>query len=223
MNVSRWVVVWLVGAALVGACGGGSATKATAPTAAPGSATPTVRAVAASTATPLPGDAPGSPATAALDRAIQQTKVPGNMSVLGRRDLTNESEARGDAAQLQQFKDGGRETGALYVISVDGAARVQLGINQYATPQQARAAFAAGKSTPKPEDAINVAGLGEDASGARVSPSGGQQGTFNVITFVRGRYWVTMADFVGDPSVSAEPVVGMLRSLDGVLKAGVTP
>lgn len=234
MSVSRVVIGMVIAMAVLAGCGGNKSAKSARGTTTPGTSTgvaagtsPLPSAGGAASASPapsFPGDPPGSPLTAAMDRAMLQAKIPANVSVIARRDLTNEVAAKDDTELLQQFKDTGRETGVQYVLAIDGTQRISLGINQYATPAQARTEWEKGKPVAQATTAIDVTGIGDEAAGARITlGSGAQQALVNNVTFVRGPYYVTMADFAGDASVSPAPAVSMLRALDTVLRANPAP
>lgn len=177
-----------------------------------------------STATPaFAGDPPGSAATQRIDRTMAAVKLPANVTVFGRRDITNESESRGDAAQLQKFADAGRQTGGLYILTVDGQQRISLGINLYNSPDSARKDFANLRpSAGLPQ--LDASGIGENAAAARVTlGSGGAQAFINNLVFQRGCYVVTLADFVGRPDAPADVALGVARALDDQLKANPNP
>jgi hypothetical protein len=218
----------MAGLLLLAACGGndqspklGSDTAAV-PAAQAGCAP--APAAAQSTVTPgVAGDPPGSPETARIARTMAAVKLPTNVTVFGRRDLTNEGEARGDAALLKRFTDAGRRTGAQYVLNVDGQQRISLGINLYDSAANARKDFENLKpaaNAPK----IDAAGLGDTAAAARVtlSQGGAQAHTVNLV-FVRGCYAVTMADFTGSPDASPNTALGVARALDAELQANPNP
>jgi hypothetical protein len=181
-------------------------------------------AAAQPTATPrYAGDPPGSPETARIERTMAAVKLPANVTVFGRRDLTNDGEARGDAALLKRFTDAGRRTGAQYVLNVDDQQRISLGLNLYDSAANARKDFDNLKpaaNAPK----IDAAGLGDIAAAARVTlQSGGAQAFTVNLVFVRGCYVVTMADFTGSPDASPDTALNVARALDNELKTNPNP
>jgi hypothetical protein len=214
------------------ACGGGSDKKVTASTGGSGS-TPTPEAAppgcapvpsgpppTAAAARRIEGDPPGSAATARLDEIMLAAKRPSEVSLFARRDLTNEDAASGDAELLQRFKDSGRLTGAQYILSVDGQQRISLGVNQYQTPAGAKSEFDRGKPNPPPNNKLDTTGLGDDAVAARITLGSGDQAAYvNNVVFIRGCYFVTMADFANDPNSKGESAIIFAKALDDALKA----
>ena len=176
------------------------------------------------------GDAASTPAAGAaqaarLDRYVSTAKLPAGVTILVRGDMTNEHAAAGKAEYLQRFRESGRETGTHYVLGVDGAQRMQLGINQYSRPEGARAELARARPNPGAADKIDAAGLGEDYSAARVNlnAGGGATAYVNHIIFVRGRYLVSLADFANDAKASADTAVAVARAVDEQIKADPNP
>lgn len=234
MRVSKsWLAGGALCALLLTGCGGNKDEPATK------SASATVAATVQSAATPaasasagagvgaasaIPGDPPGSPATRRLDRYVLAIHLPANATLVARQDVTNAIGAQNNPAAAQRFLDAGRETGTLYVIAVDGTPRIQFGINQYATAAGARDDYEQLRSKPSPADALDTAGIGEAASGARVSlGSGDTKSTAYQVAFLRGRYIVSMADLVGDPSKPPDTLIAVARMIDDAIKADPNP
>ena len=220
--------------ALLAACGGGNNSSAqengAQPPAQPASSIQQ-QAPAGTPATPastvtaaLPGDPPTSPATARIDGFVLDARLPPEVSVFGRTDLTNERAAEGQPDLLKRFADSGRETGVQYILTISGAQRISLGINQYATPEGARSEFERGRPRPGPADRIDIPGLGDDYAAARVTLGSGEtRALVNNIVFIRGRYFVTMADFANAPGATADAAIAVARALDDVLKRNPNP
>ena len=212
---------------MLAACGSNSnepassdVTQTPAATSASASATP-----GPATQVAMQGDPPTSPATARLDWLMSQAKLPERTAIVSRTDTTNEGSAEGNADILQRFKDVGREIGAEYVLTVEGVPRrIQLGINQYNGPEGARTDFERGRPKATGPAAIDVSGVGEASGGAKVSVgSGPAAGSVNQIVFLRGRYVVSMADFVNDPKASPDVAIAVARAVDEQLKAHPNP
>jgi hypothetical protein len=176
-----------------------------------------------SMATAFPGDPPGSGATERIDRIMTAARLPANVTVFGRRDLTNDGESRGDAALLKRFTDAGRQTGGLYILNVDGQQRISLGVNLYDSADNARKDFA--NLRPSPDlPRIDAGDLGENAAAARVTlGSGGAQAFINNLVFQRGCYVVTLADFVGSPDAPPDTALAVARALDDQFKTNPNP
>lgn len=211
----------LAAAMLLAACGSDKDKDETTDTSAratTATATPMV------TPTPLPGDPPAGPVTARLDRLLTQAKLASNVAVVARRDLTNDEAASGQKDILDRFTTTGRETGTQYAVGIDGTQRVALGINQYATPEGARAEFDNFRLGSTPEAKVDVPGLGDDYVASRVAlRSGGTEATATQIVFIRGRYLVSMADFDNDPKGTPDAVIAIARAIDTVLQANPVP
>jgi hypothetical protein len=227
----HWYVIGggMVMLMLLTACGGKdeppNPRSGTPPAAAPqAGCAPAPAAAAQPAATPkYVGDPPGSPETQRIERTMAAVKLPANVTIFGRRDLTNEGEARDDAALLKRFTDAGRRTGAQYVLNVDGQQRISLGLNLYNSAETARKDFENLKPAPNAPK-IDTGGLGDIAAGARVTlQSGGAQAFPINIVFARGCYVVTMADFAGSPDASPDTALNIARALDAQLKANPNP
>lgn len=222
-------LVMVVGVLIVStavACGGdgdGDDQVAAPSTPAASQSAPAGGATAAPTAsaTPLPGDPPGSPEAARLDQFVRDLPLPANVRMLGRRDLTNESESQGKPDLLQQFTDTGRLIGAQYIYAIDGEPRISLGINHYRTAAGALDQYArsGGGRTGLPGQ-FTVAGLGDTYTAATIQPAVTDPPTnAHNIVFVRGRYYVTLIDFVGPRPVTAELLTTIAKELDARLTA----
>jgi len=168
---------------------------------------------------PLGGDPPGSAATARLDQIMSSAKLPADVALIQRLDLTNEEAAGASAELKQRFTDTGRVTGTQYVFSVGGLQRITLGINQYSKADGAKDEYERGRPKPRPEDALDTTGLGTAATGARIALGSGDARSFvNNVVFVRDCYLITMADFVNDANSKGEAILGTARGLDEQLR-----
>ena len=208
---------------LVAACGGGSKN-----TGAKGS-TPEPTAAAAGAAQPtgapgFPGEPPTMPVTVAMDRMMTEVKFPPGLDVLVRRDVTNEATAAEVPEVGQRFKETGRQIGAYYIVGAGGAPRMTLSINQYQQADGARREFQFGRGNPAPADRIDTPGIGDESAASRVRlQSGEATASPLVISFVRGRYYVVIAEPAASPEAPPDDLLALARAVDTELKTSPLP
>ena len=202
---------------LVVACGGGkkdTEAKDSTPAATP----------AAAGAPAFPGEPPTTPVTAAMDRVMTAVKFPSGLEVLVRRDITNEATALEVPEVGQRFKETGRQIGAYYIIGAGGAPRMTLSINQYEQADGARREFQSGRGNPAPADRIETPGIGDEAAASCVRlQSGEATATPLVISFIRGRYYVVIAEPAASPEAPPDDLLALARAVDTELKTRPLP
>ena len=120
-----------------------------------------------------------------------------------------------------RFRENGRITGNYYVVSVDGAQRMTLSINQYGSPDGAGKEFDFGKGNPAPDDRIEAEGIGQNRSALRSTIGEGASATsLYLISFTRGCYYVVVADFPpGGADAPPDSALALARAVDDQLKA----
>lgn len=232
----------LAGAALLAlaaaACGRGPATTPSAGTpagsnptqAASTGGTPTAGAARPQTGTatpgtpaagsPFPGDPPATQANAALDQLLAGAKLPPNVTVLARRDYSNEFAANNDADVYKTMQDTGRETGNFFIVAVDGTQRIQMAISKFATADGAKKYITTYRPRGRLQDAVDLSGIGDEAAGFK-TPLGSADATnvgYNV-AFIRGPYHFAMLDAAGDPTVPPTLAIAVMRAIDEQFKA----
>jgi hypothetical protein len=178
------------------------------------------------TATPasLPavaGDPPASPETKRIEAILAGAQLPTNIAVFGRRDIPNDAVAKDSPEAGQRFRENGRVTGNYYVLTVDGAQRMTLSINQYGSPEGAGKEFDFGKGNPAPDDRIEAEGIGQNRSALRSTIGEGASSTsLYVISFTRGCYYVVVADFPpGGADNPPDSALSLAQAVDDQLKA----
>lgn len=205
---------------VVAACGGGSKeSDKPQEMAATSQSTPT----ASSTAASLPavaGDPPASPETKRIDAILAGATLPTNIGIFGRRDIPNDAVEKDSPEAGRRFRENGRVTGNYYVLSVDGAQRMTLSINQYGSPEGAGKEFDFGKGNPGPDDRIEAEGIGQNRSALRSSLGEGSSATsIYVISFTRGCYYVVVADFPpGGADSPPDSALALAQVVDNQLK-----
>ncbi|MGE0542145.1 MAG: hypothetical protein AB7R89_18385 [Dehalococcoidia bacterium] len=202
------------------ACGGSDSDGQAAQQAA---STPPTTATAAAAAAPtatVAGDPPASPETERIDAILAGATLPTKVAVFGRRDIPNDAVEQEAPDAARRFREFGRVTGAFYILSVDGAQRMTLSINQYGSPDGAAQEFAFGQGNPRPEDRLEADGIGEDRSAFRsTSGAGAGQISQYLISFTRGCHYVVVVDFL--PSGTNTPpdsALALARAVDDRLK-----
>lgn len=204
------------------ACGGADNDNDTAEqTAAP--STPAVTATATATAAApraLVGDPPASPETQRIEQIFTAVTLPPKVEVFGRRDIPNDAVERDSPEAGARFREYGRVTGNYYVLTVDGAQRMTLSINQYKTPEGAAQEFDFGKGNPTPDDRLDADGIGENRSAHRSTlGDGGSRTSLYLVSFTRGCYYVVVADFPpGGADAPPDSALALARAVDDQLK-----
>ncbi len=224
----RWAAA-LVAVLMLMACGSGGSDSSNAE-----------RAMDAAGATPAPGSgrvdttatprATGSPAVIDYRRLEKylptDNELPDRVAYAAKFDLSNE-QAAGDPAQLKEFEDAGRLTGIQSVFSVEAGSRtVQFGISYYSGVDEPkkllrRSGDPAAHTAP---NRFEAPGLGDEYIAQRVVFGSGEA-VINIvnITWVRGRFFIGLADIGGDPDESVDVALAMARLIDNKLKASPAP
>jgi len=156
-----------------------------------------------------------------IDRFVTEAVLPPNVAVIGRREMTNEAESEGKPELLKQFQEAGRQGGVQFFFSVDGVHRVSVGVNQYAAPEGARRQFTLNGGGSRVSSPITVNGLGDIHTGAKLVLDG--RWHVNNIHFVRGRYYITVADFVSGPEISPDIATALAQAVDAQISAQPSP
>jgi hypothetical protein len=206
-------------AALLAACGG-TKTTYTEPGAA-ATSTPSSPMQAAGTATP------GPYAYTRFQKYIPGDKeLPERVAYQAAFDLSNESAAK-DAQQLQMFRDTGRLGGIQVLFAVEAGARnVSVGISYYNNTEEPRKLL---RRSGDPADTaapnrFQVPGLGDEYIGQRFQLGSGEASTSVInIVWVRGPFFVSLADLGGTPETPVDVAVRIARLIDERLKANPNP
>ena len=231
MQQGRWAIVLAAAVMLATACGGGG----------PDGDESAQRSAAAVTETAVHGAdgramAPGTPtATRTADvldyKRLEKylptdAELPDRVAYAAKFDLSNEK-ATSDPAQVKQFQDTGRLTGIQAVFSIDAGTRtIQFGISYYNNTDEPR------KLLRRSGDPANHTGpnrfqipdLGDEYIAQRTQFGSGKAVINNVnIAWVRGPFFIGLADIGGDPDKPVDIAVAMAQLIDGKLKASPTP
>ena len=235
MARTTWWPALLVAAALAAGCGGADNSSRSQST-----VVPAVASVAASglTTTPAAGGtrAAGTPtATAAAGEEWKKLnysipaddELPDRVVYQGAVDLGNESAAEGDQALLQQFKASGRQTGIQFFFTVEAGARtVSIGVSYYDNENAPRMLLhnSGDPTAPIADPRFEVAGLGDEYIAQRVK-LGRDEGAAQVINiaWVRGRYFVSLADLGVKEDTPPDVAVALARNIDQRLKNNPRP
>jgi hypothetical protein len=185
---------------------------------------PSSTVTATATAAPAPaiaGDPPASPETERIEAILAGATLPAKVEVFGRRDIPNDAVEKDAPEAGRRFREYGRVTGNYYVLSVDGAQRMTLSVNQYGSPDGAAQEFDFGKGDPLPDDRLEAEGLGESRSAHRSTLGDGSNKTsLYLISFTRGCYYVVVADFPpGGADAPPDSALAVAQAVDDQLKA----
>lgn len=244
----RWAVALLAAAALLSGCGGSDkqessgdvarsaatfAATAGAAAAATGAAAPGTAAAAsaAGTATVAP-QASGSAAAGKVEYTRLEKYIPTDDELPDRVayqktfDLSNEAAAN-DPAQLKQFQDAGRLTGIQVALSVEAGARtISIGISYYNNTTEPKkllrgsgdpAATTAAGRFPSPA-------IGDEYIAQRLQLGSGEAAAQVInIAWVRGPFFISLADLGGTQDTPTDLAVKLAQLIDGKLKADPTP
>ena len=209
-----WPVAALVMALLAAACGSGKQ--------------PVVSAVSTTTATPAVTTTP-EPLERRLERLLPVEKeLPDLLVNQGVLDDTNEAAAGTDAPLLKRFRDTGRVTGVRTVYSYDAGARnISGGISYYNNIDEPKKLLRE-SGNPADHTATNrfqvAGGLGDEYIAQRLRLGGPESSAFVInIVFVRGPYFVSLADFGGTPTTPTDVTEKVARLIDDKLKATPKP
>ncbi len=203
---------------LLVACGGGTQSTRTESAAATTQPSTTQ---AAGTATP------GPYAYTRFQKYIpSDQELPERVAYQAAFDLSNESAAK-DAQQLQMFRDTGRLGGIQVLFAVEAGARnVSVGISYYDNTEEPRKLL---RRSGDPADTaapnrFQVPGLGEEYIGQRFKLGSGEASTSVInIVWVRGPFFVSLADLGGTPETPVDVAVRIARLIDEKLKANPNP
>jgi hypothetical protein len=207
-------------ATLLAACGGSTKATRTGAGAATAAVTPPAS-QAAGTATP------GPYAYTRFQKYIPtDTELPERVSYQAAFDLSNESAAK-DAHQLQMFRDTGRLGGIQVLFAVQAGARnISVGISYYNNSEEPRKLLR-GSGDPAATSAPNrfqVPGLGDEYIGQRFQLGSGEASTWVInIVWVRGPFFVSLADLGGSADTPTDLAVRLARLIDEKLKANPNP
>jgi len=162
-----------------------------------------------------------------LERYLpSDNELPDRVVYQARFDLSNEKAAT-DASQLKQFQDTGRITGIQYAFSVEAGARtISIGISYYTGPDEPKKLLR-NSGDPAAHTApgrFEVAGLGDEYIAQRLKLGSGEAAA-NVINlaWVRGRFFISLADLGGTADTPTDIAIKMARIIDDKLKASPTP
>ena len=177
-----------------------------------------------------------NPSTATAGPAVQWTQLegyfpsdrelPDRVVYQGRFDLSNDKAAR-DANELQQFQNAGRVSGVQYAFSVEAGARtLSIGISYYngsAEPKKLlRNSGDPGAHTAPGR--FDVAGLGDEYIAQRLKLGTGEASAYVVnLAWVRGKFFVSLADLGGTEDTPTDIAVQMARLIDEKLKNNPNP
>jgi hypothetical protein len=214
-RIGWWGVV-LAAAAFLAACGGDGGDK---------------RAAAPPAAIPPPCTRPAG--VAAVDwNALEQylpsdEQLPEHVVFQTKLDLSNEAAAKGDQGQLAQFQQTGRLTGIQAIFAVDAGARVvSVGVSYYDGCDAPRALL---RRSGDPADVtgpnrFEVAGLGDEYIAQRLRLGSGEAVAHVInIAWVRGPFFVSLADLGGTPTTPTDIAVALARAIDERLKTNARP
>lgn len=153
-------------------------------------------------------------------------ELPDRVVYQGRFDLSNEKAAR-DANELQQFQTAGRISGVQYAFSVEAGARtLSIGISYYSGSAEPKKLLR-NSGDPAAHTApgrFDVAGLGDEYIAQRLKLGSGEAAAYVVnLAWVRGRFFVSLADLGGDQDTPTDIAVQMARLIDEKLKNNPTP
>lgn len=216
---TRVAALLALGALLV-ACGGGTQSTRTESAAATTTTSPST-AQAAGTATP------GPYAYTRFQKYIpSDQELPERVAYQAAFDLSNESAAK-DAQQLQMFRNTGRLGGIQVLFAVEAGARnVSVGISYYNNTEEPRKLLR-GSGDPAATTAqgrFSVPGLGDEYIGQRFQLGSGEASTSVInIVWVRGPFFVSLADLGGTPDTPVDIAVRIARLIDEKLKANPNP
>lgn len=222
-RISRWPAL-LAAVTVIAGCGGGSDTDDS-----QARATATAPPTRAAATTPARTGVPTTPAATATTNPNEpwrmmayviptDEQLPDRVSYQGETDLSNEEAAKDDPALLQQFKDAGRQNGIQFLFSVEaGAHVVSVGVSYY---DNTAAPLDLLRQSGDPAAAIapprfEVAGLGDQYIAQRLKLGSGE-GTALVINiaWVRGRYFVSLADLGVKEDTPVDIAVAIAREID---------
>lgn len=210
-----WAIVLL--AAVLAACGGSGDTKSNA---ARPTNVPVI--VIRNTATAGP-----TLEWTRLERYLpSDNELPDRVAYQARFDLSNEK-AASTPQQLKDFQDAGRITGIQYAFSVEAGARtISIGISYYAGADEPKKLL---RNSGDPTDhtapgRFEVPGLGDEYIARRLRLGAGEA-VANVINlaWVRGNFFVSLADLGGTADTPIDIAVQMARLIDAKLKADPNP
>ncbi|MFN8557310.1 MAG: hypothetical protein U0531_08155 [Dehalococcoidia bacterium] len=223
---------------------GGGATPDSSPTVTAAPAPPTGPTPAATApppaATPVATPAPAPPATPTAAAPAGPTRIedldylslvklipgdddlPDRVSYAARFDLSNEKAAGDDQATLKRFRDAGRVTGIQTVFRVQAGARsISLGVSYYDNPAGPRELL---RQSGDPADhagagRFTVPGLGDEYIARRLQLGSGEAAAHVInLAWVRGNYFVSLADLGGTADTPTEVAVGLARQIDEKLE-----
>lgn len=232
MRRARAVIAALAVAGLLAACGGGSdkdqASERTLSTAA--TETTTSGAAAAPPAPVTPAAAATAAATIEWTRMEKfipsDAELPERVSYQAKFDLSNEK-AASTAADLQQFQATGRVTGIQYTLSVDtGARTLSVGISYYNNADEPKKLLrnSGDPASMADPNRFAVAGLGDEYIAQRLRLGSGEASAHVVnVAWVRGRYFVSLADLGGAVDTPTDLAVTIAKLVDDKLKANPAP
>ena len=162
-----------------------------------------------------------------LDRyAPTVNDLPDRVSYQGRFDLSNEK-AAGNEAELRAFRESGRLTGVQYTFSIEAGERtLSLGINYYSNADSPKKLLreSGDPAAVTAPGRFEVQGLGDQYIAQRLRLGSGEAAAHVLnIVFVRGPFFVSIADLGGTPETSADIIVQVARLIDDKIKANPTP
>ncbi len=213
---------WSVVAAVLVLCGCGSGSSSQ------------QRTGAAASATASPAATPQTISTSTTAQYTRLTKyvpseaeLPDHMTFVTAFDNGNE-QVTNDAAQLKELRDSGRITGIEAVYSIEaGTHTIQFGISYYDNTDAPRQLLRRSAGDPADRTAPNrfaVPDLGDEYVAQRTRMGSGEA-ALNVINivWVRGPFYVALADIGGTPDTPTDFAVKLAKIIDDKLKADPTP
>jgi hypothetical protein len=153
-------------------------------------------------------------------------ELPDRVVYQGRFDLSNEKAAR-DSTELQQFQNAGRVSGVQYAFSVEAGARtLSIGISYYTGAAEPKKLLR-NSGDPAAHTApgrFAVTGLGDEYIAQRLKLGTGEASAYVVnLAWVRGNFFVSLADLGGTEDTSTDIAVQMARLIDERIKNNPNP
>lgn len=227
-RISPWPAL-LVAAAVIAGCGGSDSGNSRAAATTTASAAPASATRPASSATvPATGAAPANEVWRMMSYVIpRDEQLPDRVTYQGATDLSNEAAAKDDPALLQQFKSTGRQNGIQFLFSVEaGAHVVSVGVSYY---DNTTAPLDLLKQSGDPAAAnapprFDASGIGDQVIGQRIKLGSGEGVAYVInIAWVRGRYFVSLADLGVKEDTPVDISVAIAREIDKILVARPQP
>ena len=221
---TRWLAA-VAAMALLAACGGGDDKSEVASIASDSAPAATASSLAAGT--PAATATPATLDYTRLEKYIpSDEELPDRVSYQARVDLSNEAAAN-NAADLKMFQDTGRVTGIQFFFNVEAGARtVSIGVSYYNNTDEPkkllrRSGDPAAVTAP---GRFQIPGLGDEYLAARLRLGSGEGAAHIInIAWVRGPFFISLADLGGTPDTPADVAVKLAQLIDAKLNANPVP